>query len=63
MLGIDFKMKNIQVNKDMQVKMQIWDTAGSEKFRSVTHSFFKNAQAVVLVYSCTDYSCSPYLYN
>lgn len=35
----------------MKVKLQIWDTVGSEKFRSITSSYFKNTHAVVLVYS------------
>ena len=35
----------------MKVKLQIWDTVGSEKFRSITSSYFKNTHAVILVYS------------
>ena len=34
--------------------MQIWDTAGEEKFRSLTPMYYKNAAAVVLVYDCTN---------
>lgn len=37
----------------MRVKLQIWDTAGEERFRSVTHMYYKNASAIVLVYDCT----------
>ena len=32
------------------MKLQIWDTAGEEKFRSLTPMYYKNAQAVILVY-------------
>ena len=32
------------------VKLQIWDTAGQERFRGITKSYYKGAQAVILVY-------------
>ena len=34
----------------MPVKLQIWDTAGEEKYRSLTPMYYKNADAVFLVY-------------
>ena len=36
--------------------MYIWDTAGVERFRTLTDSYYRNAQASVLVYSVTDVS-------
>ena len=36
------------------IKLQIWDTAGEEKFRSLTPMYYKNAAAVILVYDCTN---------
>ena len=32
----------------------LWDTAGQERFRTITYNFYKNANAVVLVYDVTD---------
>jgi len=34
-LGIDFKIKKINVD-DKRVKLQVWDTAGQERFRTIT---------------------------
>jgi small GTP-binding protein len=31
------------------VKLQIWDTAGQERFRGITKSYYKGANAVILV--------------
>jgi small GTP-binding protein len=36
------------------IKLQFWDTAGQEKFRAVTKSYFRNAVGVCLVYDITD---------
>ena len=36
-----------------KVKLQIWDTAGSEQFRSLAPIYYKNASAVIIVYDCT----------
>lgn len=40
-VGIDFKVKTIVVD-DKRVKLQIWDTAGQEKFNSITTAYYRN---------------------
>ena len=34
--------------------MQIWDTAGHEKFRTITTSYYRGAHAIVIVFDITD---------
>jgi GTPase SAR1 family protein len=36
------------------IKLQLWDTAGTENFRSVTRSFYRNANAILLMYNICD---------
>lgn len=52
-IGIDFKIKNIVVD-GKRIKLQIWDTAGQERFRTITTTYFRGAQGIILVYDVTD---------
>ena len=45
--------KIISVNKK-KIQLEIWDTVGSEKYRSVTKMFYRNASVVILVYDITN---------
>ena len=46
-------MKRLNV-KSIDVRLEIWDTSGQERFRTVTKSYYDRAMGVVLVYDCTD---------
>ncbi|CAF1466495.1 unnamed protein product [Adineta ricciae] len=54
-IGIDFKLKTIYV-RDKPVNLQLWDTAGQEKFFSIVRAYYRNADAVILVYDRTNAS-------
>ena len=52
-IAIDFQTKLFDLN-EQTLKLQIWDTAGQEKFNTLTQSFFKNANGIVVCFSLTD---------
>jgi Ras-related protein Rab-8A len=52
-IGIDFKIKTIQVGKD-KVRLQIWDTAGQEKFKTITQTYYRGAMGIVLTYAINE---------
>lgn len=52
-IGVDFRLKRISLDTGQQVKLQIWDSAGQERFRSLTSSYFKGADVICLVYDIT----------
>ena len=52
-IGIDFNVKIIPLDKDTKVKLQVWDTCGQERFRALTRSYYRNAQAIIIVYDIT----------
>jgi len=51
-IGVDFKIKQASVN-GLNVKLQIWDTAGAERFRSLIMSYFRGANGVIFVFDVT----------
>ena len=48
-LGVEFNSYLLKV-ENRALKLQIWDTAGQENFRSVTKVFYRNTHAVLLCY-------------
>ncbi|XP_035758311.1 ras-related protein Rab-18 [Egretta garzetta] len=51
-IGVDFKVKTISVDGN-KAKLAIWDTAGQERLRTLTPSYYRGAQGVILVYDVT----------
>ena len=45
--------KNITINNRV-VRIQIWDTAGQEAFRSITRTYYKSSTCAFIVYDITD---------
>lgn len=51
-IGVEFGARIVTV-EDKQLKLQIWDTAGQESFRSITRSYYRGAAGALLVYDIT----------
>ena len=37
------------------MKVKIWDTAGQERFKTLTYSFYKKADGIIIAFDVTDY--------
>jgi len=48
-IGVEFALKFLKID-DFQLKIQIWDTAGMERYRSITNAYYKGAKGVIIVY-------------
>ena len=48
-IGVEFGEKSVEVKNNIY-KIQIWDTAGQEQFRSVTRTYYKNSVCAIVVY-------------
>ncbi|CAK79974.1 unnamed protein product (macronuclear) [Paramecium tetraurelia] len=51
-IGIEFGVRDVIVESHL-FRLQLWDTAGQEKFLSMTSGYFKNAAGVFLLYDIT----------
>lgn len=48
-MGVEFASKDVEIG-EVPVRLQIWDTAGQETFRSITRAYYRGTAAAVLFY-------------
>ena len=53
-LTVEFRPKLLKLSKNLYAKLTIWDTVGSEKYRSITKQYFHGANGLILIYDLTD---------
>ena len=53
-IGVEFLTKKVQLSDLPPIKAQIWDTSGSERYRSITTGHYRQAVGAVLVFDITD---------
>jgi len=51
-VGVEFGSKTVEVSGKM-IKLQCWDTAGQDRFRSIVRSYYRGAAGALLVYDIT----------
>ena len=49
-ISAELKTKILNVSQNVQASLNIWDTAGNERFKSITKQYFRDADGVILVY-------------
>ena len=52
-IGVDFKNKIIDIDKNTKVKLVLWDTAGQERFRNVATNYYNGTDCALLVFDIT----------
>jgi Ras-related protein Rab-1A len=51
--GLDYKLKTVEV-QGARLRLQLWDTGGQERFRTITSSYYRGAHGLALVYDVSD---------
>ena len=52
-IGLDYRLKSLKLKNGKELKLQIWDTAGQERFRTITKSYYKGSEGILLIYDVT----------
>ena len=53
-IGLDYRLKTMILDDQKIVKVQLWDTAGQDKFRAITRNYDKGARGIILIYDITN---------
>ena len=53
-IGLDFRLKTVNFEDKRKIKVQIWDTAGEDRFRAITRNYYRGANGIILMYDVTD---------
>jgi len=51
-IGVDFEVRTMKID-DKIVKLQLWDTAGQERFKTITSSYYRGANIILVVFDLT----------
>ncbi|KAK9744634.1 Ras family [Popillia japonica] len=51
---MDIYSKTINLSGGIEISLQIWDTVGQERFRSITTSYYRGAMGILLIYDVTN---------
>ena len=53
-IGLDYRLKTLILEEQTIVKIQLWDTAGQDKFRAITRNYYKGASGIILIFDVTN---------
>ena len=51
-MGAAFNSKTLEID-GQNIQLEIWDTAGSERFKSINRIYYRDATAALVVYDIT----------
>jgi len=52
-IGLDYKLKFVQLDSGETIKVQLWDTAGQDRYRTIAKNYYKGSHGILLLYDIT----------
>ena len=53
-IGLDYRLRSMKLKSGKSIKLQIWDTAGQDRFRAITKNYYKGSHGIILIYDITN---------
>ena len=53
-IGLDYRLKTMTLKSGKDIKLQIWDIAGQDRFRAITKNYYKGSHGIILIYDVTN---------
>lgn len=53
-VGVDFKVKTVSIEPDKKIDLQIWDTSGEERFKTITKQYYRDASGILIIFDVTN---------
>ena len=53
-IGLDYRLKTMILENQRIVKVQLWDTAGQDKYRAITRNYYRGANGIILLFDVTN---------
>jgi small GTP-binding protein len=53
-IGLDYVSTSYKTPNSEEIAVKIWDTAGQERFKTITYSFYKQANGVIITFDVTN---------
>ena len=50
-IGVEFKLLRLQSEDGLRMKIQLWDTAGQQRFRTITNAYYRGASGIMAFFS------------
>lgn len=50
-IGVEFKLLRLQSEDGQRMKIQLWDTAGQQRFRTITNAYYRGASGIMAFFS------------
>ena len=53
-IGLDYRLKSMKLKNGKDIKIQMWDTAGQDRFKAITKNYYKGSHGILLLYDITN---------
>lgn len=53
-IGVEYKQKTIKLEDNNSIRVQIWDTAGTSRYNTITPNYYRNVDGILLVFDISN---------